>query len=205
MRFLEELTDLVFLEDVPEKSDIIFIPGGSYGELARTAARLYRQGMAELILPSGKYGKLTGRFEGSKDSPPIFPDRHYDTEWDFLKDILIHEGVDEKAILKENQATYTYENAIYSRRVTDALGLNIKKAIICCQAYHARRCRIYYEILYPETRFYICPTNTQGITRENWYQSEEKIDTVLGEISRLGGQFHDIVRQYGIPSAGKDH
>ena len=199
MKFLNELTELVFLEDIPEKSDIIFIPGGSYGALARTAARLYHQGMAPLILPSGKYGKLMGRFEGSKDLPPIFPDKGYDTEWEFLKDILLAEGVDKRAILKEDRATYTYENAIYSRQVTDALGLTINKAILCCQAYHARRCRIYYEILYPHTQFYICPTNTQGITRNSWYKDEEKIDTVLGEISRLGEQFHEIVRQYGIP------
>ena len=198
MKFLEELTDLVFLEDIPEKSDIIFIPGSGFGALARTAARLYHQGMAPLILPSGRYGKLTGRFEGSKDTPPIFPKRRYPTEWAFMKDILIQEGVSEKDILKEDLATYTYENAIYSRQVTDACGLTIKKAILCCQAYHARRCRLYYEILYPDTRFYVCPTNTLGITRENWYSSQEKIDIVLGELSRLGGQFHDIVRQYGM-------
>ena len=107
-------------------------------------------------------------------------------------------GVPEEAILREDQATFTYENAIYSRQVTDACGLTIKKAILCCQAYHARRCRLYYEILYPDTRFYVCPTNTLGITRENWYSSQEKIDIVLGELSRLGGQFHDIVRQYGM-------
>lgn len=200
MNFLDELTSLVFLEDAPKKSDIIFIPGGSYGSLAKTAARLYHQGMAPKILPSGKYSKLTGHFDGSKDEPPIFPGRSYDTEWAFMHDILRSEGVSESVILKEDQATFTYENAIYSRKVTDALGLNIRQAIICCQAYHARRCRIYYELLYPETRFLICPTNTRGITRENWFKDSTKIDIVLDEISRLGGQFHDIVRQYGQSS-----
>ena len=53
MDFLDELTELVFLEDTPEKSDIIFIPGGSYGALAHTAAKLYKDGCAPYILPSG--------------------------------------------------------------------------------------------------------------------------------------------------------
>lgn len=198
MNFIDELTDLIFLKDQPEKADILFIPGGSYGVLALTAADLYHRGFAPLILPSGKYGKLTSGFSGSKDEPPLFPERSYQTEWAFLNDVLLSQGVPQTAILKEDQATYTYENAIYSRKVTDSLGLNISKAIICCQAYHARRCRIYYEILYPNTQFIICPTNTQDITRENWYKDGKKIDLVLGEISRLGNQFHDIVREYGM-------
>ena len=198
MHFIDELTDLVFLEDTPETSDIIFIPGGSYGAIARTAAGLYKAGYAPRLLPSGKYSKLRGYFPGPADAvAPISGVQQdaYRTEWEFLKSVLLWEGVPESAILKEDQATYTYENAIFSRQVTDAMGLQIKKAIICCQAYHARRCRLYYEILYPDTRFYICPTVTQGISRENWYKDPKKIDTVLGEIERWGGQFHDILRE----------
>lgn len=197
MDFLDELTELVFLEDTPEKSDIIFIPGGSYGALAHTAAKLYKDGYAPYILPSGKYSKTVGYFDGSKDAPPIFGDRTFATEWDFLNAILLDDGVGPEAILKEDQATYTYENAIYSRQVTDSLGLHIRQAIICCQAYHARRCRLYYEVLYPDTRFLICPTITREISRDNWFLDKDKISTVLGEISRIGGQFHQIVRQYG--------
>lgn len=197
MDFLDELTKLVFLEDTPEKSDIIFIPGGSYGTLAHTAAKLYMEGYAPYILPSGKYSKTVGHFEGSKDEPPIFSDRTFATEWEFLKAILLADGVDSASVLKEDQATYTYENAIYSRQVTDRLGLHIRQAIICCQAYHARRCRLYYEVLYPETRFLICPTITRGISKDNWFLDKDKISTVLGEISRIGGQFHQIVHQYG--------
>lgn len=188
MHFIKELTDLVFLEDKPEKSDIIFIPGGSYGAIAQTAARLYHKGLAPLLLPSGKHSKLKGYFDGPNGES---------TEWNFLQHVLLSEGVPTSAILKEDQATYTYENAIYSRQVTDAFGLDIKRAIICCQAYHARRCRLYYEILYPETQFFICPTVTQDISRENWFLDEGKIDIVLGEIERWGGQFHDILREYG--------
>lgn len=45
----------------------------------------------------------------------------------FLKDVLMQNGVPEEAILKEDQATYTYENAIYSRQVTDREYLDIKR------------------------------------------------------------------------------
>ena len=39
------------------------------------------------------------------------------------------EPVPQSAILREDQATYTYENAIYSRKVTDSLGMEIQRAI----------------------------------------------------------------------------
>lgn len=225
---LKDMTDFIFLEDIPEKSDIIFIPGSGYGALSLTAAKLWHQGFAPYILPSGRFSILDEKFTGSMDgvlpSGTVFPNPMdkvlpsgtafpnpmdevlpsaaassntclFATESDYHKAILRDQGVPEDAILLENQATYTYENAIYSKKLTDDLGMHIHKAIICCQAFHARRCLLYYELLYPETRFYICPTVTQNISRDNWYLEDSKIDRVLGEIERCGSQFHQILRQ----------
>ena len=111
------------------------------------------------------------------------------TEWDFLRDVLVKNGVSEDKILEESHATYTYENAIYSRQVTDHAGLKIEKAILCCKSYHARRCLMYYQLLYPETKFYVIPVNADGITRENWRENEAGIDAVTGELSRIVKQF----------------
>ena len=201
MHFIEEFTNMIFLEDQPEKSDIIFIPGSGHAALAHTAARLYHSGLAPLILPSGKYSKLTGYFPGPSDQDEeITPPKSsgvWESEWDFLHDVLTLDHVPESAILKENKATFTYENAVYSRKLTDHLGLKIHKAIICCQAFHARRAKMYYEILYPNTQFFICPSVTQNISRENWYLDPEKIQTVLGELSRMGSQFNDLIVRYG--------
>ena len=197
---LKDMTDFIFLEDIPEKSDIIFIPGSGYGALSLTAAKLWHQGFAPYILPSGRFSILDEKFTGSMDE--VLPSAAassntclFATESDYHKAILRDQGVPEDAILLENQATYTYENAIYSKKLTDDLGMHIHKAIICCQAFHARRCLLYYELLYPETRFYICPTVTQNISRDNWYLEDSKIDRVLGEIERCGSQFHQILRQ----------
>ena len=98
--------------------------------------------------------------------------------------------VPDHAILKEDKATYTYENAIYSRKVTDGLGLTIRKAILCCKSYHARRALMYYQMLYPDTKFYVCADCPDGITRENWKETEEGIRAVTGEVTRIILQFH---------------
>ncbi len=119
--------------------------------------------------------------------------RHH-TEWEYFRDILLEEGVPEQAILKEDQATFTWENAIYSRRVLDALGIDVKKGIIVCQAFHARRCSMYYQQQFPEAELLVCPVRTKGITRDNWFLDEKKIDIVLTEVEHCGSQFHEIMK-----------
>ena len=156
--------------------------------MAEKAAELYRRGLAPRVLPSGRYSVTVGKFAGVLDREEYY-NGDYETEWDFLKDVLIKNGVPDQKILKEDQATFTYENAIYSRQVTDHAELEIERAILCCKSYHARRCLMYYQLLYPETEFYVVPVNADGITRENWRKNEEGIDAVTGELSRIVKQF----------------
>lgn len=186
-KFFQGITDFIFVEQEPEKSDIIFIPGGNYPDAAVHGAGLYHRGLAPFLLPSGKYSILEGRFQGS-----------YDTEWAYLRDVLLDQGVPDHAILREDEATYTYENAIKSREVTDNRGMKIQRAILSCQAFHARRCLMYYQEQFPETTFFVSPVETRGICRDNWYLEPEKIEVVLGEVERCGAQFHDIMKAYAI-------
>ena len=186
-KFLEDMTNFIFLEDEPQKADVIFLPGSEEGVLAKTAARLYLEGYAPLIVPSGKYAKWTGHSMVDQ----------FETESDHFAYLLMEEGVPEEAILKEREATYTYQNAINTRKLLDERGIKVKKALLCCQAYHARRSKLYYQILFPETEILVIPTITKGITRDNWFRNREMSDIVLGEIERCGSQFHEIVAEYG--------
>lgn len=190
--FLDNFTDFIFLEDAPQKADLIFVPGNGYPQMAERAAKLWKDGYAPWILPSGRYSVLTGKFAGVQAKWERYAE-HYETEWDFLLDVLLKNGVDRQAVLKENQATYTYQNAILSREITDREGISVKRAIICCKAQHARRCRMYYQLLYPQAQLFICPSDV-GINRTNWYLTEAGIEEVLGEVERCGKQFHKIMR-----------
>ena len=104
---------------------------------------------------------------------------------------FLKEGVPEEVILREDGATFTYQNAINSRKVTDAVGIRVKKAIICCKAQHARRCKLYYQYLYPQTTFLICPSDV-GINRENWFDTQKGRKEVLGEVEKCGEQLQRI-------------
>lgn len=193
-KFLNQITEFIFVEDKPEKSDVIFIPGSGFPQLAEEAAKLYHQGMAPYILPSGRYSILNGKFAGVQEKKELY-DGEYETEWEFLKEVLKKNQVLEEHILREDKATYTYENAIYSRKVTDCLGMKIKKAILCCKPYHARRSLLYYQLLYPETQFFVRPIQDSDVKRENWYLTEKGIRLVFGEVQKIGEQFEDITRE----------
>ena len=186
--FLNGAEEFIFAENPPEKADIIFVPGNGFPEMAEKAAELYGQGYAPYILPSGRYSITMGKFAGVQSKKEIY-DGDYETEWEFLKTVLMKNKVPEEAIFREDQATFTYENAIYSRQVTDMLGIEVKTAILCCKTYHARRSLMYYRLLYPDARILVCPACPDGITRENWRKTEAGVEAVTGESDRIIKQF----------------
>lgn len=195
MKIIRDFTDFIFMEHPLSKADIIFIPGNPYAEAAEQAALLWKQGYAPYVLPSGKHSITQDKFHAPLSGGGKYS-KDYETEWDFLKDVLMENGVPEQAILKENRATYTYQNAIFSREATDRLSLTINKAIICCKCFHARRSFHYYELLYPNTELLVCPVESEGINRNNWHQTSYGISRVLGEVKRCGEQFEYVLKDF---------
>ena len=101
-------------------------------------------------------------------------------------------GVDGQAIIAEKRAMFTQQNALFSRELLAEHKIVLKKAILCCKAFHARRCLMYYQIFFPDTVFMIDPvarTQEYDISADNWYQSAIGREKVFGELSRIGTQF----------------
>lgn len=192
---IKDITEFIFVEHELEAADIIFIPGSCFLEPGVQATKLWSRGYANYVLPSGKYSILTNCFslpdELSKQSKET-----YETEWAYMSSILRHEGVSSEAILKEDEARNTFENAFNCRKVTDRLGLNIQKAIVCTQAFHARRCLMYFQWAYPDAKIMICPIETQQINKHNWFKHSNGIERVMGELMRCGTQFVEAIPDY---------
>lgn len=198
MKMIDDITDFIFVEDEMQKSDIILIPGGSNPELGEYAAELWKKGFAPLIMPSGGVSIKTGKFNGVKSKKEKY-NKDYKTDCEFLADVLIINGVQEDSILWEDKSSFTKENAIFSRRIADENNLDIKKAILCCKSFHARRSLMCYQLAFPDTEFYIHPVPYYDgsilISKENWYKTEVGIKRVLGELQRCGNQFNDEIMQ----------
>ena len=190
--FIRAVTEFVFVEDKPEKADVILIPGSRKVEHAIRAAELYRAGYAPYVLPSGRFTIARGYFlELPEPLRSEYPGA-FETEWHFLKTVLMKHGVPESAILREDQATYTWENAQLSRKVLEQQGIPVKTAILACHAFHARRALLYYQAAMPDVRFLVCPAPTPGYTRDDWFLTEKGRARVLGEVQRLGGQISEV-------------
>ena len=98
--FLKKTEEFIFVENRPEKADIIFVPGNGYPQMAEKAAELYREGYAPVVLPSGKYSITTGRFGGVLSGTEKYHGS-YETEWEFLRDVLVKNGVKPEDILRK--------------------------------------------------------------------------------------------------------
>lgn len=197
IKILNDITDFIFVEDnINEitKADIIFIPGSSKYQLSELASKLYGQGLAKILLPSGKYSSKNNSFtvENTRDTKY---EGVYETDWKFCKHVLIKNGVPENQILKEDESTNTYENALFSKKILDERNIKIKKAILVCQAFHARRVLMTYSVVFPDIHFYVCPIETQGVDRNNWFKNEYGIKRVLGEVEKCGKYFNGYLKE----------
>lgn len=191
MRIVKDISDFIFVEDEPRKADAILIPGGSYPQLPEMAAKLWKKGYGEYVVPSGAYAFREGKFVRVKSKEDIY-NGNYETECEFYCDVLKRNGVPTEAVIPEDQSQFTAQNAWFTKDRLEERGISLKTAIICCKAFHARRCLMYYQFTFPETEFIVVPvkdTHEGLITRENWYRSRIGIDKVLGELNRIGTQF----------------
>jgi uncharacterized SAM-binding protein YcdF (DUF218 family) len=194
--FVQAVTEFIFVEDTPQQSDVIFIPGNAHPEHVLRAAALYHQGFAPYLLPSGRFAKSVGAFAGMPEEWRGTYTADYPTEWDFMRDVLRKEGVPDQAILQEDQATYTWDNAQKSRAVTDAAGITVRRGILCCHAAHARRALLYYQAAFPESEFLVCPAHRPGLRRDDWYLTERGRKRILGEVARCGAQVSEVLEDF---------
>ena len=194
-RIITDISNFIFVSDEPEKVDAIFLPGGSFPEQPEYAAELYRQGYARWLVPSGGISVKRDKWPGVRSKADKY-NGDYQSDCEFLTDVLLKNGVPASAIIGEDQSGHTRDNAFLSREAVDKSGAAIHKALIVCKAFHARRCMMLYQMAFPDVDIKVCPVHCYNITRDNWYESKTGIDRVLGELARCGNQFVGDIEQY---------
>lgn len=194
-RIISDIADYIFVENEPMPSDVIFVPGGIFASLAERAAELYRQGIAPIVMPAGRYSVKIGKFAGVKDKPEIYSG-DYETECQFYADVLQKNGVPRSAILCEDRSMHTRDNAFFSRILCDSHGITVKRGIVCCMSFHARRCLMLYKMAFPDAEMLISSVTCYGITRDTWFKSAYGVERVTGELARCGNQFVDDIKNY---------
>lgn len=187
---IDDITRFLYVDREPVPSEMIFVPGGPWAELPELAAELYLKGYGEKILCSGLYAfrhdKFGGIFSGAEKYGQDFR-----SEAEFYAAVLKSYGVPDEAIILEEKARYTRQNAIFSKKRCKELGLDPKTGIIVCHGFHARRSLTFYQRCFPDCDFTIAAATALGLgfCRENWYKNEKGIQLVLSELQKCGEQF----------------
>ncbi len=187
-RSIRDITEFIFMDDAPQKSDVIFIPGTSQSAVTEKAAELYCAGYAKYVLPAGLYSGKRGRFAVEKIDKPRYRGE-FPTDFAYCKFILTENGVPEEAILREERSTNTGENAEFSAQVLRELGIRVERALLCCQAFPARRAFMSYARYFPDTELLVIPTETQGIRKADWFLGENSYRRVMSEVRKCGEYF----------------
>ncbi len=194
-KIITDISDFIFVSDEPKAVDAIFLPGSTYPLQPEYAAKLYADGYAKWIIPSGGLSVKQEKWTGVKLKKDIY-DGDYQSDCEFFYDVLIKNGVPSEVVICEDKSGHTRDNAFLSRKVLDDEKIEIKTAMIICKGFHARRCLFLYQMAFPHVDFIVCPIFCYNIRKDNWFQSEKGVDRVLGELARCGNQFVPDIKTY---------
>ncbi len=187
----EDIGRFIFMSEEPCKTDLILIPGAPIKELAFHGADLYKKGYAPRILATGKfyekYSNLEEEFERFTHNPKDSLGK--ETEAEFLKELLMENGVPEDAIILEKESMSTFENAKNAAKMIAAMEPKVEHIILCCQAFHARRALMTFQSELRDVKITVCPVVTRGISIDTWMDTLKGYNLVLGELKKCGEYF----------------
>ncbi len=110
----------LYMKDPLKPADIILVlSGGNESERTDHAVALYKGGYAAWVLFSGSV-----RMSGGDNA-------------EYLKNLAVKKGLPESAVLIEDQATSTYENILFSRKIL--LKMNAQRVLLVTSPLHQRR------------------------------------------------------------------
>ena len=145
--------------------------GSILDSIPKKCAELYKQGFGKYIVFSGNCGKGT---EGVIS----------DTEAEIFKKIAIKEGVPEDKIFTESQATNTYENFKYIKKLLIENNLDPKSFLIVGKPYQERRANAIANIELPNKDFKIASFKMDLTDFLTYVQTNNlmSIDDVINEL-----------------------
>ena len=180
------------IHDPLSRSDAIIVLCSYDTRVAKYAAELYRNGLAPLLIFSGKEGANTeGRFSA--------------TEAEVFADIAGSHGVPSEAILLETEARNTGENVRFSRALLAAHGLSVKTVIAVQKPFMGLRVRATFEKVWPEIKVLVTsPPQQLNELAPPGMDLSEVISIMVGDFQRvleypkLGYQTEQVVSAQAV-------
>lgn len=172
-KLAKKIWNYMLLHQQLEKTDLIIVFGSHDLRVAEYAADLYLQGLAPLILFSGKSGDLT---ENIWDK----------TEADKFAEVALSKGVNPEHILREIESTNSGENILFSKKLLEDKGIKPKKMLFVQKPYMERRLYASLKKQWPNIEFII---SSPPISYEDYpfgdISREDMINVMVGDLQRI--------------------
>lgn len=152
---------------VPEWADLAFVFGTRHHEPAYSAVDLVVRGIVHRVVLTGGRNRLTGEDEASSHLQ-----------------ILLSNGVQRGHIIVERESTNTLENVVLALpQVASTIDpKDIRAIVVITKWYHCRRAMMTLKRHLPAgVRYYAEGYEPTGVTRSDWWLSDEGCKRVLKE------------------------
>jgi uncharacterized SAM-binding protein YcdF (DUF218 family) len=172
---------LLIISDEPVNIDAIIVIGGDHKpERVQRAVELYREGYAPLVIISA--GTLVQ--EGDEWLP----------EAEVMRRQARLFGLPERAMLLETDSQSTFENALFTRRICEANGID--RVLLVASDYHSRRARRIFRGAYePDIHVIVQPAGESE--RSDWLFRLRNADVALYE-------YRNWLQYWFAPEVGGD-
>jgi uncharacterized SAM-binding protein YcdF (DUF218 family) len=152
-----------------QKSDAIIVLSGDKGERVEKAAELYHQGY-------GKYFVISGGI--------IYNDV---TAAQLMKDHALQLGVPEKAIVLEDRADSTYENAEFTRQIIKSYPIH--SAIVVSSDFHMKRVKMIFDRDFKASKIklYYASAKDPHFDEMRWWSNNKSIMITITEYLKMTG------------------
>lgn len=169
----QTIWDYLVLDVTLQPAECLLVLGSSDIRVAKYAAELYHKNLAPLVVVTGGYGKITKN---------IF----HETEAETFAKILIKNGVPEKSILLEKEATNTGHNLINSIQLLKDRGLEPKSYIVVTKPYMERRAYAAFKKRFPDFEIIMAspPIDWKNYPNEI-IKRDEVINIMIGDLDRI--------------------
>ncbi len=167
------LWDYNFMQQEPEKCDVILALGSNDIRVAQKAAELWKAGYAPYILFSGNVGVLT-KDSFAKPEAEVFAEE--------ARKLGVPDGV----ILLEKESTNTGKNIVLSRKVLEECELDIKKILLVQKPYMLRRAYATFKKQWPGVEFTVVAPDLSFSEYPNEILPKELVVNILvGDTQRI--------------------
>ncbi|MFP3123392.1 YdcF family protein [Ectobacillus funiculus] len=164
---LRDAGNSLVIDEHPNKSDVIVVLSGGKGRLEK-GVDLYKKGFAPYLMISN--GAEDNLYEGARKL-----------------------GMPTEAIIIENQAGSTRENAIFTEKLM--IEHQFQSAIIVSSNYHMRRVNINYEQIFKDSKLKLiyCSVNDNSIYNpKKWWLSKKDFRTTYIEYIKIAGNYFGV-------------